>query len=43
LHREDFWGEDLTKISGLEKAVIANLESIEAIGIKNHIHELGKN
>lgn len=36
----DFWGEDLTKINGLEDEVIFNLESIINNGIKETIKKL---
>lgn len=42
LGREDFWGEDLTKIEGLTDAVTATLEAIEKDGIGAYIAALGK-
>ena len=42
LTQADWWGEDLTKIPGLEAAVVENLESIAKIGAKAHIEKLGK-
>lgn len=40
LSNVDFWGQDLTKINGLEDKVIADLESIMKNGIKETIKKL---
>lgn len=42
MSRSDFWGEDLTAISGFAAAVTGHLNRIDEIGIKAHIDELGK-
>ena len=42
LAAEDFWGENLTKIMGLEAKVLEHFERISAVGAKAHIEELGK-
>ena len=42
LAAEDFWGEDLTEIDGLEAKVLEHFERIAAVGAKAHIEELGK-
>ena len=42
MSRNDWWGEDLTKIDGFAEAVAAHLERIAAVGIKTHIEELGQ-
>ena len=42
LAAEDFWGENLTEIMGLEAKVLEHFERISAVGAKAHIEELGK-
>ena len=41
LAREDFWGEDLTRIAGLEDAVAGALERIRSVGMRRAVEELG--
>ena len=40
--QQEWWGEDLTKIAGFEKAVVKHLDRIAEIGAKAHIAELVK-
>ena len=42
LKQTDFWGEDLTAVPGLLDAVVQTLNDIDAIGIKQYIHNLGE-
>lgn len=42
LAAEDFWGENLTKIPGIEEKVLEHFTRMEKIGAKAHIEELGK-
>ena len=42
LKRSDFWGEDLTAVPGLLDAVVQTLQDIDAVGIKQYIHNLGE-
>ncbi|BEU88048.1 tagaturonate reductase [Selenomonas sp. TAMA-11512] len=42
LAAKDFWGEDLTRVAGLETKVKEHFERIAAIGARAHIKELGK-
>ena len=41
LAREDFWGEDLTRIAGLEDAVAGALERIRSVGMRRAVEEIG--
>lgn len=42
LKQTDSWGEDLTAVPGLLDAVVQTLNDIDAIGIKQYIHNLGE-
>lgn len=40
LTREDFWGEDLTRVAGLEEAVAGAFERIRAVGMRKALSEI---
>lgn len=42
MSREDFWGEDLTRINGFAEAVSKHIDRMAEIGVKAHIEELGQ-